>query len=223
MGGRPVLDWLMDRILALKRVERVHLVTNHKFSSHFRRWAALSGIADRITIHDDGSTCEEDRLGAVGDMNLVIQEIGRREDLLVAAGDNIFDFDLTPLCDLSKSTGAPAIGVRRAPTKEEVRRFGVVELDQDMRIVGFQEKPDEPRSLDFSLCLYLLPASTLDLIGEYLSRGGNPDAPGMYISWLVQRTSCYGHRFESGDWFDIGDMASLKEADARFSAREGRA
>ncbi|NOZ86642.1 MAG: nucleotidyltransferase family protein [Deltaproteobacteria bacterium] len=219
VGGRPVIDWLIDRLKQVPRVEHVHVVTNHKFVDQFKDWQEAGSFDLPISLHDDGSTCEEDRLGAVGDIRMMIELMEKREDLLIAAGDNLFDFDLNPLCTLSRLRSAPVIGVRTAASLDEVKRFGVVKLEADQRISSFEEKPSEPRSRDFALCLYVLSGASLPLVREYLDLGGNSDAPGNYVSWLIHRLAVYGHVFDKGHWFDIGDHDSLKSADECFSKK----
>jgi len=218
VGGQPVLGWILDRLALLEDLERVHVVTNHKFAGHFEDWAGAIDFRCPLAVHDDGTLSNDDRLGAVGDMNLVRERAGLRDDLLVVAGDNLFDFELGPLAARSRELEAPVIGLREEQDLSAVKKFGVVDLDEGDRIRELQEKPEQPKSKLFAICLYFFPRATLSMIARYLEQGHDPDAPGNYIAWLVRQTACYGYRCP-GAWFDIGDHAALQEADAFFSKR----
>ena len=63
VGGRPMVDWILDRIVETS-ADEIHLVTNARFAEDFERWAADKDVR----IHNDGTTSNEDRLGAIGDM-----------------------------------------------------------------------------------------------------------------------------------------------------------
>src|SRR5439155_23773526 len=92
LAGRPMLDYLLDRIREAGEIDEVHVVTNHKFAEPFAEWASSRDVV----VHDDGTTSEDDRLGAIGDIQFVIESAGlEHEDLIVIAGDNLFDFSLT--------------------------------------------------------------------------------------------------------------------------------
>ena len=69
VGERPMLDWVLDRVREVQDVDKVHLVTNSRFAPAFGRWAE----ANEVAVHDDGTTSNEDRLGAVGDLRLAIE------------------------------------------------------------------------------------------------------------------------------------------------------
>ena len=91
VGGRPMIDWIIDKVDEVDEVDEVHLVTNARFADAFSRWAPTRNVV----VHDDGTTSNEDRLGAIGDIAFVVDRQGwDGEDLLVIAGDNLFDFSL---------------------------------------------------------------------------------------------------------------------------------
>jgi len=218
VGGHAVMDWILGRLAPLDGLTAVHVVTNHKFAGHFEDWAARTAFRCPIRVYDDGTTSNDDRLGAIGDMQHVVERAGLRDDLLVVAGDNLFDFEIPPLVERARALGAPVVGLREEQSLEAVKKFGVADVAGDGRIRELEEKPAQPRSLLFAICLYHFPAATLPELRRYLDAGLNPDAPGNYIAWLVQQTACYGHRCP-GTWFDIGDHAALQEADAFFTGK----
>src|SRR4029078_3541313 len=87
VGGRPMLDWVLDAVRQVQDVDEGHLVTNSRLAPAFERWAETNGVL----VYDDGTTSNEDRLGAVGDLRLAIEEAGLDGDeIVVLAGDNLF-------------------------------------------------------------------------------------------------------------------------------------
>lgn len=222
LAGRPMLDYLYDRIAAVGEVDELHVVTNARFAADFRAWAETGRRPLPVVVHDDGTTSNDDRLGAVGDMAFVIERGGLEgEDLLVLAGDNLLGYSLEDLVSFwREKRGGAALAVHRVSDPELIKQYGVVELDADDRVVSLEEKPAQPRSDLAATAAYLYPADHAALIARYLDEGNAPDAPGNFVVWLYPREPVYGYRFEGG-WMDIGDPQQLLEADNRMRARLG--
>lgn len=218
VGGRPMIDWILDRIREVQDVDSVHVVTNSRFADDFRAWAASH---DGVEVHDDGTHTNEDRLGAIGDIAFTVDEAGIHDDLLVVAGDNLFDYSLRDFVAFWREKGrASAVAVRDVGDPELIKQYSAVELDDDGRIVGFEEKPAEPESTVAATATYLFHRDHVPLVRRYLEEGNVPDQPGRFVAWLQQREPVYGYRFE-GSWADIGDPAQLLEADNRLRRAQG--
>ena len=101
VGGRPMVDWIVDKIREAG-IDDIHLVTNARFAALFDAWAKEAGV----TVHDDGTTTNETRLGAIGDVRFVRDETGWDDDLLVIAGDNLFDYSLAHFIHVAASTAS---------------------------------------------------------------------------------------------------------------------
>ena len=129
-----------------------------------------------MTIHDDGTTSNDDRLGAIGDMLFVVDRIGSDDDLLVIAGDNLFDFHLGDLVAYWRTKGvASAVAVRDVGSLELAQQYGIVDLDTDGRIRSFVEKPPEPASTLAATATYLYHREHVPLIRTYVESGANAD------------------------------------------------
>jgi glucose-1-phosphate thymidylyltransferase len=189
----------------------VHVVTNAKFAPLFREWAVGH---EGVEIVDDGTTSDETKLGAVGDLGLLVRQ-GLEDDLIVVAGDNLFSETLEGFGPFAQERRAAAIGVYDVGSIEPMRGLSVIELDEDDRVVSFEEKPAEPRSTLAGIALYYYPRETLPLVLRYLDDGNNPDQPGLLVQWLYTRADVYGWRVP-GRWFDIGTPQMLEEADRVF-------
>lgn len=219
VGGRPMLDWVLEKVREVDEIDGVHLVTNSRFSSAFGRWAESHGVV----VHDDGTTSNEDRLGAVGDLRLVLEaaELDDQE-LLVLAGDNLFELSLPRFVEWwrGKPRPASAVPLHDVGDVELAKEYGIAATDADGRIVQFVEKPSEPPSTLASTLIYLVPPEHVRLVARYLDAGESADNAGSFLGWLAHRERVYGYRFE-GSWFDIGDHDQLLEADNRMRRRNG--
>jgi len=214
VGGRPMVDWIVDSIRDAG-VEDVQLVTNARFAPLFDDWGKGNGV----TVIDDGTDTNENRLGAIGDIRFSALD----DDALVIAGDNLFDYRLADLIDFWRAKGSEsAVAVHDVGSRELARKYGIVDVDADDRIVSFVEKPDDPPSTLAATATYLYSRAHLALVDAYLDEGNPPDQPGNYVAWLHRREPVYAYRFEGG-WYDIGDHEQLLEADNRLRGRLGLA
>jgi glucose-1-phosphate thymidylyltransferase len=209
-----MVDWILDRIAEVREIDEVHLVTNAKFAPAFQAWAPPG-----VVVHDDGTKSEDDRLGAIGDLAFVGLE---GDDMLVIAGDNLFDFSLADFVRFWQTKGrASAVALHDVGDLALARRYGIVELDEEDRVVAFVEKPAEPRSTLAATATYLFHREHAALVPSYLEEGNPPDPSGPFVAWLQAREPFYGYRFE-GEWLDIGDHAQLREADERAKSWRNR-
>jgi len=168
-------------------------------------------------VVDDGTESDETKLGAIGDLDLVIRARGLDDDLLVAAGDSIFEgARLEEFGQLGLEKQAPVEAVYDVGDLEAVKRYSVITADDDGRVVAFEEKPDEPQSTLAGIALYFYPRSTLPLIGRYLAEGNNPDQPGRLVEWMHTRTPVYVWPVP-GRWYDIGSPETLEQADRELT------
>jgi len=221
LAGRPMLDHLADKIDEVGEAEALHVVTNSRFAADFEAWAAARSGRLPVRVHDDGTTSNADRLGAIGDLQFVIESAALEgEDLLVVAGDNLFEFSLDEYARFWRERGGSAIGVHDVGDLQLAREYGIVELDDEDRVVSLVEKPEEPASTLASIAAYLYTAEHAGLVKRYLDEGNAPDQPGRFVVWLYPRAPVYGYRFQ-GEWLDIGDRSQLLEADNRMRRRAG--
>jgi len=221
VGSKTITDRLMENIDRVKDIDEAYIVTNNKFASHFDQWAKASAYKKPIRVINDRTLTNETRLGAIGDMELVVKEAAISDDLIVLGGDNLFEFELSSFVDFAKSKGASAVALLDVKSIDEAKRFGIAALDEEDRVIEFTEKPAEPKSTLAAMCVYYFPKAKLKLLEKYIATGSNKDQPGHYIKWLSENDKVYGYRFV-GEWFDIGDKKLLKEADDLYTKREAQ-
>lgn len=217
VAGRPVIEFILDIVEPIKEADEIFIVTNEKFHRHFEEWNTSFSSKKKITIVSDGTLSNDDRLGATGDMEFVIREKGIEDDLLVLAGDNIFKTALAGFVDFSVSKRpSVSIGLYDVKDLRLAKKYGIVSLDSDKRVIEFREKPEKPSSTLAAKCLYFFPREKLDIVKTYLNTDAAKDAPGYFLEWLSKKEAIFGYVFEGEVWFDIGDMKSYEEADREF-------
>lgn len=218
VAGRPMLEHVLARLAPIAEVDTVYLVTNAKFARHFREWAAGYDAGGRdVRVVDDGTTSDEDKLGAIGDFELVLRTEAVDDDVVVVAGDNLFSEDLGEFGRYALERRAPVLAVYDVGSLEAIRSYNAIEVDDDGRIAFFEEKPANPKSTLTGIALYFYPRDVLPLVHRYVAEGNNADQPGRLVEWLYTRTPVYTWRVP-GIWFDIGSEEGLREADRVFGA-----
>jgi len=215
VGERPLIDYVVDKLQAIKSLTEIVVVSNNKFSSHFEKWAATR-VGVPIRIVNDGTNTPEERLGSVGDIRFVWQKEASLQDWMIIGGDNLFDGDLSEFVNFAISKDpAMTIGVYDIHDIQAATKFGIVAINADRKVVSFQEKPEKPLSTLTAMCLYYFSKQTLGFMEEYLRESKAVDAAGSYIKWLSEKKNVYGFQF-SGKWYDIGSIESLEEARAHY-------
>lgn len=219
VAGRPIVDHVLDRIEELGEVDRAFVVTNAKFHGDYVAWARYARRPFRVIPLNDGTTSNEDRLGAVGDIRFALDRGGITGDVLVVGGDNLFDFSLRPFRTFQRTLDLPGLGCYEVDRIELVHLYSEVRIESD-RVVSFVEKPQKPTSRLIGILCYLFRCDDLNLVHDYLDAGHNPDKAGHLIQWLVTRREVCGYRF-TGRWIDIGTSAELERAERLWAGKRG--
>ena len=216
VGGRSILDRLLADLDQIPAITRHIVVTNATFYPHFTGWRRESQYTREIVLVDDGTTTNENRLGAVRDILHVIETLSVAEDLLVLAGDNVIDFSFSGLIDYARQKGTSCITCHHEPEVAALQKTGVLVADDQFRVLRIQEKPPQPASHWAVPPFYLYQARDLGLIGRALVEGCGDDAPGNLAAWLCQRTAMHAWPLP-GRRYDIGDLASYQAVDRLFA------
>ncbi len=220
VAGKPMMEWVMDNLAPIPGISKVFVVTNSKFAADFEAWAAAYNASHAkipFVIVNDGSTSDADKLGAIGDMNHVIQKHRiAGEDLLVVAGDNLFSESLEGFAALARKKAAPVLGVYDVGSADEARKYSTVTVNADGVIGQFIEKHPNPPGTLIGIALYYYPAHVVPKIGEYLAAGNNPDQPGRFVQWLCPQMPVHAWQVP-GKWFDVGSKENLEEANRVFA------
>jgi glucose-1-phosphate thymidylyltransferase len=222
VGGRKMIDRILDKCASHEGVDGIYVVTNGKFFDHFKIWADSSKYKNKIKVINDNTFSNQTRLGAIKDIELAISQGNIADDLLIVAGDNLFEFDINGFLAFGKKNrDGILVALYDIKDIKAAKKYGVVSIDKDNKVVDFQEKPAEPGSTLVSTGVYFIPKAKVLSIKKYIS---SPDAkvdqPGYYISWMVKFDRVYGLAFRE-DWYDIGDIESYRKADEEYK-KKGR-
>ena len=221
VGGKLIIEWLFDNLASLPNLRTIYIVTNNKFASDFSAFAEATAEKHpgmQIKVINDGSTSDDDKLGAIGDINLVLtRENLATADLLVVAGDNLFEQPLSEFVGAAEKSPA-TVAVYDVGDLEAMKKYGTVTVDQNGVITNFEEKPKQPKSTLAAVALYYYSREVLPMFMTYLAAGNNPDQPGLFLQWLYTRKPV--NTFEiKGRWLDIGSKETLADADKIFASR----
>lgn len=207
VGEKTILDWLVDDIDGAGLVDEYIVISNHKFAGHFIQWAA--GKSQKVTVVDDGTSTNETRLGAVCDIKYAMDTLHLTGDLMVIAGDNVLDFSLQHFVRYASSKQTSCVMRYSEPSKERLRKCGVLELDGDL-IIGMEEKPSAPKSHWCCPPFYYYTAADAARIPQAISDGCGTDAPGSFIAWLCKQARVHAMEMP-GRRYDIGNLQSYEK------------
>jgi glucose-1-phosphate thymidylyltransferase len=225
VAGKPMLEHLLDKFEGKPGLDDIYVVTNNKFAADFEVWSRdymRRHPAARITIVNDRTTSDADKLGAIGDIDLVIRQTKLDDDLIVVAGDNLFDQPADEFLDVAgknAAQGRSTIVTYDVGNLDEVRKkYNFTKLAPDGRVTFFSEKDPNANSTLTAICLYYFPRETVKLVERYIREGNNPDQPGRYIGWLYKQAPVYTYQIR-GRWLDIGSKETLEQANREFAKR----
>ena len=216
VGGKPIIEWVVDNLQDVSDLETVYVVTNDKFAGDFQAWSERYQNRHpqfKFKIVNDGSKSDDDKLGAIGDINFVATcENLSQSSLLIVAGDNLFTESLEDFVVCAKGSEA-TVGVYDVGDREAIKKYGNVLIDDHGIISHLEEKPQKPRGTLAAIALYYYSPSVLSLLTTYLAAGNNPDQPGRFVQWLYTRKPVKTYQIK-GKWLDIGSKETLEKADA---------
>ena len=219
VGGKPILDWLIDDMSKTGLIDEYIVVSNHKFASIFEAWASnktqLSTINYKLSVIDDGTSSNETRLGAVKDIQLGIETRGINDDLLMMAGDNLLSFSLEGFLAYAKAKNTTCIMRYDEPDENRLHKCGVVEVDAEGKILSMEEKPANPKSHWCCPPFYYYKKEDLPLVSVGIAEGCGTDAPGSFIAWLCTKTSVHAYEMP-GQRYDIGTLESYEHVKQTF-------
>lgn len=222
VAGKPMIDHVLDNLAAIEGIDRVIVVTNAKFASHFQAWAdnyRAKKVKLEFTVVNDGSTDDSNKLGAIGDINYVLTKEQVDDDIIVVAGDNLFSEKLAAFGRFCREQNTPVLALYDVGDLDQIKKYNSISVDGNGKITYFEEKPKNPTSTLTGIALYFYPRQTLPMIRQYIAEGNNPDQPGRLVQWLYSRTPVYSWRVP-GIWFDIGSKETLEDANKIFAGRE---
>lgn len=215
VGGKPIIEWVVDNLAGVPDLEMIYVVTNDKFAADFQAWSERCRIRHpefKFKIINDGSKTDDDKLGAIGDINFVVTRQNlTKSSLLIVAGDNLLTEPLADFVACARGTEA-TVAVYDVGDAEAIKKYGNISVDADGIITRFEEKPENPQGTLAAVAVYYYSPVVLSVLTTYLAAGNNPDQPGRFVQWLYTRKPVKTFQIK-GKWLDIGSKETLENAD----------
>ncbi len=219
-GHYRVIDFALSNCIN-SGIDRVGVLTQYRprsLNQHIgigRPWG-LDRVGSGVTLLQpyvgrDSSDWYRGTADAVY-QNLHYIEESRAELVLVLAGDHVYKMNYEELINHHRWKEADVTIPVCEVAMEQAGRYGTMVLDDEDRIVAFDEKPEEPRSSLISMGIYLFKKEVLE---EVLVAGTHArmrdDFGSDIIPALMGRASLFGYRFR-GYWRDIGTIEAYYDA-----------
>lgn len=222
IAGKPVIDYIVEQLNQIPAIDEIIVSTNQYYENNFRYWlGSRPANSKKISLVCECSINEKQKLGAIAALQYVIQtwQLDNDESLVVA-GDNIFEFKLDEFINFYKSKNQPVIALcdLRERDSSELKHFGLGIMDEQQKVIDFQEKPQQPRSTCAATGCYIYPPHISHFLVQYLEDKNNPDAPGYFVEWLYKRVPVYAFIFNQ-TWYDIGSLESYDRVNQYFKAK----
>jgi glucose-1-phosphate thymidylyltransferase len=215
IGNSTILGRMLDDIDRIPEIDEHIIITNHKFAPIFDEWVEKQHYIKPITVVDDGTETNETRLGAVCDLLFAMDRLNIDDDLLVVAADNILEFSFQEFADFAKAKGTSCIMCHEQPSIEKLQRTGVIVVDDNMKVLNMEEKPQVPKSTWAVPPFYIYLKKDLDLVRHSVENGCGKDAPGNLAHYMVEHTPMHAWPMSAGR-FDIGSLDTYYEAVEKY-------
>ena len=229
IGENTILGRMLDDIDRIPEIDEHIIITNHRFAPIFEEWVKTntdktdnrSSVQSEvrykkpITVVDDGTETNETRLGAVCDLLFAMDKLQMDDDLLVVAADNLLFFSFQEFVDFAKEKQTSCIMCHEQPSIEKLQRTGVVELDENYKVLGMEEKPQVPKSHWAVPPFYIYLKKDLGLVRHSVENGCGKDAPGNLAHYMVEHTTMHAWPMSAGR-FDIGSLDTYYEAVEKY-------
>lgn len=214
VAGKPIIEHIIRKLEQINQINKIYIVTNDKFEQHFKEWLDNFDSIKPTEIVNDGTKSNEDRLGALGDIHYTINLKNLNNDIIVIAGDNLFELSLLDVFNFFKKRKTNVIVLHDIKDFELAKQYGIVGIGNNI-VMNFEEKPVSPKSTLASTGIYLFPKKTIELIKKYIAQGNNPDKTGSFIEWLYKRDIVHSYVTDK-KWYDIGSLEQLEKADRYY-------
>lgn len=215
IGENTILGRMLDDIDRIPEIDEHIIITNHKFAPIFDDWVEEHHYTHPITIVDDGTETNDTRLGAVCDLLFAMEKLSIDDDMLVVAADNLLFFSFREFVDFARAKGTSCIMCHEQPSIEKLQRTGVIVVDDNMKVLNMEEKPQVPKSTWAVPPFYIYLKQDLDLVRHAVENGCGKDAPGNLAHYMVERTTMHAWPMSAGR-FDIGSLDTYYEAVEKY-------
>ncbi len=209
VGKKALLEYLLEDLIQIPEITEYLIVTNHRFFKKFEEWKETLPYREKIKLFDDGSTENENRRGAVRDMEFVIERESLADDLLVLAGDNLLNFTLRTFVEEFYKRNNSMVMYHEEKDIEKLKKTGVAEISPEGKILSMEEKPEKPKGCCAVPPFYLFRKEDIPYIRKGIEAGCGADSPGSFLEWFCREREVYAMKMP-GRRYDIGSMESYQ-------------
>ncbi len=195
------LDVLIEQVKKIDEINQIFVVTNGKYYDKFLNWLDKKQI-DMVKIINDNTTSPNAKLGAIGDIKFTLNCENVDDDLLIVAGDAIYDFDLENIFDYYKEKKSAVVAVKKADNVLDLKKYGVIKFDSNNKVIEMHEKVNEPIGTHMALALYFYPRETIRMFDYYLSEGNKTTSPGYFLEYLYSNLDVYAYEI-NGEYYSL--------------------
>jgi len=219
VAGKPIIEYPIENIELTKGIKEIIISINAYFEFNFREWFTKYQFRKKTKLVIEKTFSEEEKLGSIGALNYLIDKLKIKDNLLIIGGDNLFEFSLRKFVNFFRKTKTSVLALYDIKDKEKVKgRYGIAEIDNDDKVIGFEEKPQEPKTALVNTACAILSKEDIKLIPQYIEEGNNKDAFGYLLKWLIEKRPIHGFVFDS-PWFDIGSFEAYDAANLYYRQR----
>ncbi len=215
---KTIIDWLIDDIDTLNVIDEYIIISNHKYFDHFKSWA--KDKKQNVTVLDDGTTSNENRLGAVIDIKFAVDKLNINDDLLVLAGDNVLDFSLKHFIKYALDKNTSCVMRYYEESTQRLKKSGVAQIDGNEKIISLEEKPESPKSNWCIPPFYYYKNEDIKKINLAIADGCKTDAPGSLVGWMCQNSDVYALEMP-GKRYDVGSLESYETIKNNYKGIKG--
>ncbi len=215
LDGKTILAHILEK---LPQDAEIFLLTNQAFAADFQQ--ELKNLKrKKVSIFCEDAHSDREKLGALGAISVAIREFKIQDDVLIFAGDNLLP--LLRVDALLSGSDQACIAVRNVSNLDEARKFGVVEVNDELRITNyelegkkrvenFEEKPEHPKSTLVSTGFLFLGHALFPILHEFARH--SPDALGAIFPEFLRHGKTVLATEVGGEWFDVGSFDTYLES-----------
>lgn len=218
IAEKPMLEYVLEDLELEGHIDKIYVATNKKFAPLFDDFLKKKNSRIDTELVVEQTTKEEEKLGSIGALGKLINDKNINEEVLVIGGDNMFEFKIVELLKFLEEKNNNVLVLETIDDNEKAKLYGICEVDDNHKIINFEEKPQNPKSNLASTCCYILSKEGIAALKDYLNEGNDPDHFGSFINWIMSRQPFYGFKFQ-GKWFDIGNIEEYEKADKYFTEK----
>ena len=208
IAGEPIFSMIIKKV-EKTNISEVLMRVNDDNINKFKKWKEMYGGKLNIKIISDGSPDNPYGRGVFGGVLYVLEKEKVDEDLLILAGDTIFDYELKEVLEEYKRKKKTIIVVHKE-RPELIRRRGVVEFDEDSRIITYEEKPTEPKSIYAATPTFVFDKGCSALIKQYMKETKNDGNMGNIVPWFLTKGKEAYVYVTDKEIFDVGNVDSIR-------------